>query len=411
LNSHIVIVGAGQAGLQAAETLRSAGFDGDITLLGDEPHAPYHRPPLSKGWLAGTLDAEQLSMRTGAVLARKQIRLRTGAKVAALDVAARSVALTDGSKLAYSGLVLATGATPRTIPCTARASALVRVLRSQDDANAIAARLKACAETGLAVVIIGGGFIGLEVAATARLRGLGVTILEAGPRLLARVLAPALSEWYARLHLGRGAQVVLDAQVSGIEEAGSDAVEVRLADGRTYRAGLVLVGIGVVPNDTLARDAGIECAAGIVIDACGRTSAAGVVAAGDCAIRRLESGALLRLESVQNAVEQGRAAAHALLSQERPFVATPWFWSDQYDKKLQIAGLSGGADAWATRGDASSGAFSVYHFRADRLIAVDSINSMKDHLLARRLLSAGASPTPAQAAQVTFDLSTLISAE
>jgi 3-phenylpropionate/trans-cinnamate dioxygenase ferredoxin reductase subunit len=411
LNSHIVIVGAGQAGLQAAETLRTGGFDGEITLLGDESHAPYHRPPLSKGWLAGTLNTEQLSMRAAAVLERKQIGLHTGARVASFDVATRSVALMDGSKLSYSGLVLATGATPRTIPCAASASALVRVLRSQDDANAIAAGLKACAENGLPVVIIGGGFIGLEVAATARLLGLCVTILEAGPRLLARVLAPAMSEWYAQLHLGHGAQVVLDAQVSGIEDAGSHAVEVCLTDGRSYLAGLVLVGIGVVPNDALARDAGLECASGIVIDACGRTSAADVVAAGDCAIRRLESGGLLRLESVQNAVEQGRAAAYTLLNQERPFVATPWFWSDQYDKKLQIAGLSGSADAWATRGDISSGAFSVYHFRADRLIAVDSINSMKDHLLARRLLGAGASPTLAQAAEVTFDLSTLISAE
>jgi 3-phenylpropionate/trans-cinnamate dioxygenase ferredoxin reductase subunit len=286
----------------------------------------------------------------------------------------------------------------------------VQVLRSRDDATAVAARLKQCAESKLPVLIIGGGFIGLEVAATARTLGLEVTILEAGPRLLGRVLAPALSDWYAQLHLQHGATVELNAQVTGIEDAGHDHLEVHLADGRAFPAGLVLVGIGVSPNDALARAAGIECASGIIVDACGRTSAPNVVAAGDCSIRRLDTGALLRLESVQNAVEQGRAAAFTLLDQERPFAATPWFWSDQYDKKLQIAGLSGSADSWTMRGDTRSGAFSVYHFQANRLIAVDSINSTKEHLLARRLLGSGTSPTPEQVAEPDFDLSTLISA-
>ena len=410
MDSHIIIVGAGQAGLQAAETLRTGKFEGQITLLGDEPYGPYHRPPLSKAWLAGTLDAEQLTMRAAAVLTRKEINLRVGAKVTEIDVAGQSVSLADGSRLSYSGLVLATGATARTIPCTARASHAVQVLRSRDDATAVAARLKQCAESKLPVLIIGGGFIGLEVAATARTLGLEVTILEAAPRLLGRVLAPALSDWYAQLHLQHGATVELNAQVIGIEDAGHDHLEVHLADGRAFPAGLVLVGIGVSPNDALAKAAGIECASGIIVDACGRTSAPNVVAAGDCSIRRLDTGALLRLESVQNAVEQGRAAAFTLLDQERPFAATPWFWSDQYDKKLQIAGLSGSADSWTVRGDTNSGAFSVYHFQANQLIAVDSINSTKEHLLARRLLGSGASPTPEQVAEPDFDLSTLISA-
>lgn len=408
MTKHIVIVGAGQAGLQAAETLRAAKFDGDITLLGDEPYGPYHRPPLSKSWLAGTLDAEQLTMRAAAVLERKKIDLRTGAKVAAIDPDTRLVLLADGSSLSYSGLVLATGATSRTIPCVAGASDSVRILRSRDDASAVAAKLKQCAENDLPVVIIGGGFIGLEVAATARTLGLAVTVLEAGPRLLGRVVAPALSDWYAQLHLERGVSLVLDAPVSAIEDHSSRGVEVNLSDGRIYPAGLVLVGIGVTPNESLARNAGIECASGIIVDAYGRTSAEFIVAAGDCSIRRLESGQLVRLESVQNAVEQGRAAAYTLLDQERPFSATPWFWSDQYDKKLQIAGLSGNADSWAVRGDENTGAFSVYHFQGDQLIAVDSINSTKEHLLARRLLSAGASPTPEQVSRLNFDLSTLL---
>ena len=408
MNPHIVIVGAGQAGLQAGETLRAAGFDGQITLLGEEPHLPYHRPPLSKAWLAGTMDAGALTMRTAMALERKKITVRTGARVGAIDTAARLVRLDDGSSLPYSGLLLATGATPRSLPCSAGARDAVRVLRSLDDANAVSARLRRCAERGLPLVVVGGGFIGLEVAATARQLGVEVTILEAAPRLLERVLARPMSEWYARLHTGHGARLVLDARIAGIEGTSSDVVDVHLADGRTFTAGLVLVGIGVTPNDALAREAGIECSGGIVVDAWGRTSVAGVTAAGDCTIRRTDTGEMLRLESVQNAVEQGRTAASTLLGLDRPFAAIPWFWSDQHDRKLQIAGLSRDADAWAVRGDMALGGFSVFHFRAKRLIAVDSIDAPQDHLLARKLLAAGVSPTETQAADTTLDLATLI---
>lgn len=408
MNPHIVIVGAGQAGLQAGETLRAGGFDGPITLLGEEPYLPYHRPPLSKAWLAGSMDADQLTMRTAMALERKKIAVHTGTKVASIDIAAKSVALKDGSSLSYTGLILATGATPRTIPCAAGADGAVLVLRSRDEANAVSARLRHCAERGLPLVVVGGGFIGLEVAATARQLGVAVTILEAAPRLLERVLARPLSEWYAQLHVAHGAQLVLNALITGIETTATDAVEVRLADGRAFPAGLVLVGIGVTANDSLARLAGIECDAGIVVDAWGRTSAPGVTAAGDCTIRRLANGEMLRLESVQNAVEQGRAAASTLLGLDRPFAGTPWFWSDQHDQKLQIAGLSRGADAWTVRGDMKSGGFSVFHFRAGRLIAVDSINATQDHFVARKLLASGVSPTAAQAADTALDLATLI---
>lgn len=409
IQAGIVIIGAGQAGVQTAESLRAGGYAGRITLLGDEPHGPYHRPPLSKAWLAGEMDGAQLVMRAPEMLARKQIELRTEVKVASIDRAAQQVLLADGSALPYSGLVLATGSTPRRLPLPGGNAAGVHALRSREDADAISARLALCAERQLPVLVIGGGFIGLEVAATARKKGLEVTVLEAAPRLLGRVLAPALSDWYAALHRGHGVKLVFDARIEALETAADGTVNgVRLADGSLLPAGLVVVGIGVNANDGLAQAAGLECERGIVVDACCRTHDPAIVAAGDCTARQLLDGSLIRLESVQNATEQGKSAAAALLGQPRPFTATPWFWSDQYDKKLQMAGLSGGAEQWAVRGDMGGGSFSVYHFRADKLIAVDSVNAAKDHLQARKLLDAGLSPTPEQAADSGFDLGSLL---
>jgi 3-phenylpropionate/trans-cinnamate dioxygenase ferredoxin reductase subunit len=410
MSNRIVVVGAGQAGLQTAEALRSGGFAGELTLLGDEPYAPYHRPPLSKAWLAGELDAAQLAMRAPEALTRKGITLRAGTRVAALDLAARTVTLADGSALSYDGLALATGALARPLPVPGGDAEGVHALRTRDDATAIAAGLDACAASGRPVVVVGGGFIGLEVAATARKRGLPVTVLESAPRLLGRVLAASMSDWYAQLHAGHGVQLELGAQLASIRLEAGRAVAVTMADGRQVPAGLVVVGIGVLANDGLARAAGIVCDRGIVVDACARTSAPGVVAAGDCTARRLPDGSLLRLESVQNAVEQGRCAAAALLGQERPFVAAPWFWSDQYDTKLQMAGLSAGSDGWVVRGDMQAGHFSVYHFRCAALIAVDSVNAGKDHLLARKLLEARVSPTREQAGDPAFDLAALLKA-
>ena len=404
----IVIVGAGQAGVMTAEALRSGGYEGAVTLLGDEPHGPYHRPPLSKAWMAGEIEAAQLVMRAPEMLARKNITLRTGVTVKAIDRSARTVMLDDGSALPYTGLVLATGSTPRALPLPGGDAPGVLALRTRDDASAIADRLAACIEQQRPVVVIGGGFIGLEVAATARKKGLAVTVLEAAPRLLGRVLAPVLSDWYAELHRDHGVQLLLGAQVSAIEADANGVTGVKLADGSVVPAGLVVVGIGVSANHQLAQDAGLECDRGIVVDACGRTSDPRIVAAGDCTARRLADGSLIRLESVQNATEQGKSAAAALLGQDRPFTATPWFWSDQYDKKLQMAGLSMGADGWAVRGDMAAGTFTVYHFKGEKLIAADSVNASKDHLLVRKLLDAGVSPTREQAEDGAFDLSGLL---
>ena len=412
LQGPIVIIGAGQAGVQTAESLRAGGFTGPITMLGDEPYGPYHRPPLSKAWLAGEMDAVQLVMRAPEMLARKNITLRTDTTVVAIDRAAKQIQLADGSTLPYAGLVLATGSTPRTLPLPGAQAQGVLALRSRDDASAIAERLALCQERQLPVVVIGGGFIGLEVAATARKKGLAVTVLEAAPRLLGRVLAPVLSDWYAELHRSHGVQLQLGAQITALEaDAQGQVSGVRMADASLVPAGLVVVGIGVAANDQLAVAAGLECKRGIIVDACSRTSDPAIVAAGDCAVRRLPNGNLLRLESVQNATEQAKSAAAALLGQERPFTATPWFWSDQYDKKLQMAGLSTGADQWAVRGDLGSGSFSVYHFQGERLLAVDSVNASKDHLQARKLLDARVSPTPEQAADPTFDLISLLPAK
>ena len=409
MDAGIVIVGAGQAGVQAAESLRTLGFAGSITLLGEEPYGPYHRPPLSKAWLAGEMQAEQLAIRAPDMLARKNILLRTGVQVQSIDRNAQCVRLDDGSSLPYSGLVLATGATPRSLSLPGADAQGVLPLRSRADADALLQRLGWCAERQLPLVVVGGGFIGLEVAATARKKGIPVTVLEAAPRLLGRVLAPLLSQWYAELHQGHGVELVLNAQLAAIQTRADGSVAgVQMQDGRVYPAGLVLVGIGVQANDALAHAAGLPCERGIVVDDCGRTSDPLIVAAGDCTVRRRANGDWLRLESVQNANEQAKSAAAALMGQEKPFLATPWFWSDQYDKKLQMAGLSMGADQWVLRGSLASGAFSVYHFKAGALIAVDSVNSSRDHLGARKLLDAGVQPTPAQVADLDFDLAALL---
>jgi len=409
--SGMIIIGAGLAGLTTAETLRAEGYEGSIILIGDEAHAPYQRPPLSKGFLLGETREAQLMMRPAEVLAKKNIALKVptgtqsaGAGATAIDRAAKQVTLADGSTLAYDGLALCTGSRLRPRPLARADWQGVYGRRSLDDAKAIAAAL----ETARSVVVIGGGFIGLEVAAVARRKDKQVTVLEAADRLMARVVPPLISQFYLDLHTRHGAEVMLGAMVS--ELAGHDGriTAARTKNGREFPADLVLVGIGIIPNTELARAAGLEVDGGIVVDACGRSSDPAIVAAGDCTVRRLEDGSLCRLESVQNALEQGKSAATALLGRERPFTAAPWFWSDQYDVKLQMLGLTAGCDQMVTRGDATTQKFSAYYYRAGRLIAIDSLNQPADHMNGRKLFDKGISPTPEQAADPAFDLATLL---
>ena len=405
MNAPIVIIGAGQAGLQTAEALRSEGHDGPVLMLGAEAHAPYHRPPLSKAYLLGDYAQAQLTIRSPQALEKKHIEFRPGVTVSAIDRAARQLKLADGSSLEYSGLCLATGARARPLPVPGGECANVLPLRTLDDTQRIAAALPGVHQ----VVVIGGGFIGLEFAAVARKLGKTVTVLEAAPRLMARAVTPALSDFYRDLHRAHGVAIELDAQVAQLAEQDGRATAVLTTDGRVFPADLVIVGIGILANGELAQAAGLECERGaIVVDACARTNDAAIVAAGDCSVQRLADGSFLRLESVQNAVEQGKSAAAALLGRERPFTAAPWFWSDQYDVKLQMTGLAAGVDRTVWRGEIETHKFSAFHYRAGRLIAVDSINRPQDHLPARKLLDRSLTPTPEQAADIDFALERLL---
>jgi 3-phenylpropionate/trans-cinnamate dioxygenase ferredoxin reductase subunit len=406
--SMIAIVGAGQAGVQLADSLRQEGYAGALLLIGEEPHAPYQRPPLSKKWLIEAGNAAALALRGPEALARRQITLRLDTSVAAIDRTRRELQLSDGERLPYEQLALTTGSRPRTLTIPGSELEGVLSLRAVSDALAISAALRRCASDGEPVVVIGGGFIGLEVAAGARKLGAQVTVLEALPRLMSRVTAPIVSETFERVHRSHGVEFRFNTEVTALQGRDGRVGAVVTAGGEQITAGCVIIGIGVVPDDRLALAAGLACDRGVIVDACSRSSDPLVVAAGDCTARRLPDGRLLRLESVHNAVEQAKSAAAALLGRERPFCATPWFWSDQYDVKLQMVGLSHGYDQVVVRGDLHKPAFSAYYFRGGRLIAVDSLSRIPDHMLAKRLLDHNLSPTPEQAADPAFDLQNLL---
>lgn len=402
----IVIVGAGQAGLQVAESLRKGGYEGALTLAGEERHPPYQRPPLSKKYLAGDFADERLYFRPLAHYAKLDVALALATRVAAIDRAGSRVLLADGTALPYEGLALTTGARVRPLPVPGGDLPRVCYLRGLDDAQRLQARLAAARR----VVVIGGGFIGLEVAATARARGCEVHVVEALERLMARVMPPLLSEFFADLHRARGVDLHLATGVDAIVDT-SPGLTVQLAGGAALPADLVVAGIGVLPNQELAQAAGLACAHGIVVDEFARTSDPRIVAAGDCTVHRnLRYARLHRLESVQNAVDQAKVAAATLLGKPQAYADLPWFWSDQYEVKLQMAGLSDGHDDYVLRGAPSPAGFSVFYFAAGRLVAVHSLNKPGDHMLARRLLASETPVTPAQAADVSFDLKTLLAA-
>ncbi|UTT61631.1 NAD(P)/FAD-dependent oxidoreductase [Microcella humidisoli] len=399
-----LIIGASQAGVQLAATLRELGDDRPIVLVGDEPHAPYQRPPLSKAYLSGEITSDDLVFRTPEWFAQHHIEVLAGETIAAVDRHATGggEAVTgSGRRIPFARLALTTGAEPRRLDLPGIDLPGVHYLRTADDAAAIAARLA----TARSLVVIGGGFIGLEVAASARKRGVAVTVLEAAPRLVGRVVSEQTSAFYLDAHRRRGIDVVLDARIASLD--GTDAVTgVRLDDGTVIAADIVLVGIGVVPRIDLATQLGLQVDGGIVVDSACRTSDPSIVAAGDCAIMpnpyARGSMPMVRLESVHNALEQAKVAAATLMGQPADYRTVPWFWSDQADIKLQIAGLSTGYDATVLRGDPESEKFSVLYYRDGELIAADCINQPLDFMAVRSALGRGAT-VPADAAA---DLST-----
>lgn len=399
----VVIVGAGQAGFQTAASLRKEGYDGPVTLLGDEPGLPYQRPPLSKEYLTADASVEKVRLRPEAFYERQRIELRPGERLERIDRAGRRLELASSARLEYEHLVLALGARPRPLPVPGGELDGVHLLRTLWDADALRAGL----DDAEHVVVIGGGFIGLEFAAAARTRGAGVTVVEMLDRPMARVVSPEISRYFTRRHEAAGVEVLLETGVEALEGQGRRVAAVRTRDGRRLPADLVVVGVGIVPNTELAEAAGLEVDDGIVVDEHLTTRDPLVSAIGDCAAYpSCHAGKRVRLESVQNAVDHGRCVAGRIAGKAAPYTSVPWFWSDQHGCKLQIAGLTAGRERAVPRGDVEAGAFSVFCFEGDRLVGVESVNRPADHMAARKLLAGEPAVTPEQAADPSFDLKT-----
>jgi 3-phenylpropionate/trans-cinnamate dioxygenase ferredoxin reductase subunit len=376
--SRCVIVGGGQAAAQTAISLRKSGFAGEVCIVGEEPRAPYQRPLLSKTYLAGKLPVGQLAFRPEALYAKLDIHGRWRARVTEVDRSSRKVRLDDGSRLGYETLVLATGARPRRLDMPGADDARVMLFRSAEDADRARFRLK----PGLRVVIVGGGYLGLEIASVAVRAGALVTVLEGAPTLLARVAGAEVAEFFTVVHRSEGVEVVTGAQVTRL------APTVDCADGSVYATDLVIVAVGAEPRTELALAAGLPCDDGVLVDECGRTEDPAIFAAGDCTNHPSPLlGRRVRLECVQNAVEQPKATAAAIAGTYSPYAEMPWFWSDQYEHKLQTVGLVAGHAGAMVRGDPSSGSFSVLYIHGDRVLAVDAVNAPKEFVLARSLLS------------------------
>ncbi len=391
----IVIVGAGHAGGSAAAFLRQYGFAGPITLIGEEPIAPYQRPPLSKAWLKGEADAESLMLRPDSFYAENGITLRLDTRVERLDRAAKTVSLKGGEILHYDKLILATGRRARRIPLPGIALHDVLELRTAADADRLKAALSPDREggPGKRLAVIGGGYIGLEAAASARALGAEAVVIEKEPRVLARVACEALSTFFQDYHRAKGVAFELGAGVDAIEGEDGRAVGVRLSDRRLIAADAVLVGVGAVANDELAREAGLECDNGVLVDLAAKTADPAIYAIGDCSRRPLPHyDRIGHLESVPNALEQAKQAAADITGRAQAAPEVPWFWSDQYDLKLQIAGLPHDATQILIRGDpaATIGAarFAVFHLTADnRVQAVEAINAAPEFMAGRQLIA------------------------
>jgi len=385
--SQIVLIGGGQAAAQAVQSLRQGGYAGKLVIVGDEPALPYQRPPLSKAYMKGEFAEERLYFKPAPWYQDNNVELILSTRALKIDRAAQVVELEHGATLNYDALILCTGSRPRPLPAKGADLAGVHDLRTLADVD----RIQPQFVSGRRLVIVGAGYIGLEAAAVARTMGLEVTVLEMADRVLARVTSPVMSEFYEKEHRAHGVTILTGARLDHLDGQDGHVSAAVLADGTSIPADIVLVGIGILPNIELAKDAGLTIDNGIATDRDTRTSDPHIFAAGDCASRPLvHYGRVGRLESVHNAIEQGKLAAAAILGAARPAEDCPWFWSDQYDLKLQIAGLNQGYDELVVRGNPDERKFAVFYLRNGTLIAVDAVNSPPEFLASKKLIMTGA---------------------
>lgn len=399
---HVVVVGAGQAGAALVAKLRTGGFDGDITLIGEETAPPYQRPPLSKKYLLGEMELERLFLRPQSYYEEQQITLRLGTRVDAIDPLAQTVTAA-GETVAYDMLALTNGSTPRRLPAAIGGDlGGVHVVRSLADVDAMAPEFR----PGARVLIVGGGYIGLEAAAVAASKGLKVTLVEMAERILQRVAAPETSDYFRALHARHGVDIREGVGLDRLTGEGRVS-GARLTDGSEIAVDFVIVGVGIAAATGLAEAAGLAIENGIRTDAQGRTSDPNIWAAGDCASFPYR-GTRIRLESVPNAIDQAECVAENMLGAGKDYAAKPWFWSDQYDVKLQIAGLNTGYDRVVTRQGEREGSVSFWYFRGGELLAVDAMNDPRAYMVGKRLIEAGKSPDAGAVADPGTDLKTLM---
>ncbi len=404
----VLIVGAGHAGAHLAMSLRQLGFAGTVALLGDEPDWPYERPPLSKDYLAGAKPFEALLLKEPEYWASKDIATLRGRRVVSVDPAAREVRTSDGAALGYGVLAWCAGGTPRRLPCAGAHLAGVHTVRTRADVDLMRKELA----TATRVAVVGGGYIGLEAAAVLTEMGKAVTVIEMQDRVLARVAGEPVSRFFEAEHRARGVQMMLDTAVSRIEEHNGRASGVRLGDGTILPADMVVAGIGIVPAVQPLLDAGAAGGNGVEVDACCRTSLPDIYAVGDCAAHRnrFADGGSIRLESVQNAVDQALTAARAITGAPAPYDVVPWFWSNQYDLRLQTVGLSTGHDALVVRGEPAARSFSVIYLRRSAVVALDCVNATRDYVQGKALVAGALVLDPAQLADTAQPLKALAAA-
>lgn len=402
----VLIVGGGHGGSIAAIVLRQAGFEGSIAIVGREPELPYERPPLSKEYMAGEKSFDRLYIRPREFWAEKKVDLILGRSVEEVDANAQSVTLDDTTSIGYGDLIWAAGGDPRKLSCAGADLNGVHAVRNRSDVDAIVAELPAVDQ----VAVVGGGYIGLEAAAVLSKLGKKVVLLEALPRVLARVAGEELSAFYEAEHRAHGVDLRTSASVAVLEGDGGHVTGVRLEDGTLIAAQMVIVGIGIIPAVEPLLTAGAKGGNGIDVDDSCRTSLPHIYAIGDCAAHsnRFADGAVIRLESVQNANDQASIAAHAIHGDPQPYLATPWFWSNQYDLKLQTAGLSNGHDATVLRGNPADRSFSVIYLKNGKMIAIDAVNVVKDYVQGRKLVEAGLVIDPAVLADASKPLKDLL---